>query len=35
MTIRVFKKCCIFDDVVGRGNDILWGHEEEVGNVGN
>jgi hypothetical protein len=35
MIIRVFRKCCISDKMVGRENDILWDHEEEVGNVGN
>jgi hypothetical protein len=35
MIIRVFKKCCIPDKMVGRENDILWDHEEEGGNIGN
>jgi hypothetical protein len=33
LTMRGFKKCCIFNAVDGTGDDMLWNGGEEDGNI--
>jgi hypothetical protein len=33
VTVKVFKKCCISNAVVGTDDDVLWNGNEEDGNV--
>ena len=33
MTVKCFKKCCVFNAVDGTEDDMLWNGSEEDGNA--
>jgi hypothetical protein len=33
VTVKGFKKCCIFNAVDGTNDDMLWNGSEEDGNI--